>query len=174
MKGHVKAFASWNEDISRLVLDDQVTFHAMLKRLEPGAGERFVVRVEREETAKKHHQLKWYFGDIVKQCCAKTGYTAIEMDTIFRVECMPPDVETLSLMTYEQMADYNVACEVLDGVSKHIDIEIVFSGKVMPGDGPASAWRGSGSMSDVSNMKGTAYGELLNPAGSTPPRMLAS
>lgn len=55
--------------------------------------------------------------------------------------------------------------KVWDEVSKrHIDIEIVFSGKTMPGDGPSPGWPGSGSLSSVNQMKGIAYGDLVTPA----------
>lgn len=111
MSAHVTAACSWDSESGRLVLDDQMLFSAGMRRMKPGAGERFIIRVEREAEAKRHHQLKWYFGYIVKQCCARTGYNAKEMDVIFRVEYLPPDVETLSDLSYEQMADYNVQCE---------------------------------------------------------------
>lgn len=102
----------WDEDAKRLWLDDPMVVNAQVRRrLKPGAGERFVMRIEREADAKRHHQLKWYYGYVVKQCVAKTGYTAVEMDNIFRAEFMPRDVDTLSLMSFEQMADYNVHCE---------------------------------------------------------------
>jgi hypothetical protein len=107
---HVKVSAAW--DGERLQLDDVVAFNALVRRkLKPGDGEAFIVRVEREADAKRTHRLKWYYGYIVKQCCAKTGYTVLEMDTIFRAECLPPDVETISHMSDEQMADYNTLCE---------------------------------------------------------------
>jgi hypothetical protein len=105
----VKANAYWDGTQLRLV--DPKGYTASLQALDPGAGESFVVLVMREVEAKQHHQLKWYYGYIVKQCCAKTGYTVVEMDHIFRAEHMPRDVDTLSLMSYEQMADYNVNCE---------------------------------------------------------------
>lgn len=108
---HVNAIAAWDEERGTLHLVDQMAFNARMRRLKPGQGESFVVRVEREADAKKHHQLKWYYGYIVKQCCQATGYTVVEMDYLFRAEHMPRDVETLSLISYEQMADYNVNCE---------------------------------------------------------------
>jgi hypothetical protein len=108
---HVNAIATWDEERGSLRLVDQVVFNARMRRMKPGQGEAFVLRVEREADAKRHHQFKWYFGYIVKQCCARTGYNAKEMDIIFRVEFLPPDVDTLSDLSYEQMADYNVQCE---------------------------------------------------------------
>lgn len=109
--GHVTAPATWDDDGHRLVLDDLVLFNAGLRKLDPGAGERFIVRVEREADAKRHWQLKWYYGYCVKQCVEKTGYSVPEMDAIFRAECMPTDVETLSLMSYEQMRDFLILVE---------------------------------------------------------------
>lgn len=54
-----------------------------------------------------------------------------------------------------------VYCET---TRRYIEIEICFSGKTMPGDGPSPAWRGSGSLSVVNLMKATGHGELLTPA----------
>lgn len=100
----------WSE--GRFRLADQVTFNAAVRRkLDPGDGETFIVRVEREDDAKKHHQLKWYFGYIVKQCCEKTGYTPVEMDTIFRALFLDPEVTTVSENTYEQQREFNLHCE---------------------------------------------------------------
>jgi len=58
-----------------------------------------------------YHRLKWYYGYIVKQCCEHTGYSALEMDTIFRSYFLPPDVPTLHLLSDDQMRDYNLHCE---------------------------------------------------------------
>lgn len=108
---HVTTHATWNEDEGRLMLDSDAFFSTRMKRLEPGAGERFVVRVEREVEAIRYHRLKWYFGYIVKQCCAFTGYAAPEMDALFRSYFMPKDVPTLHLMSDDQMREFNIHCE---------------------------------------------------------------
>lgn len=47
-----------------------------------------------------------------------------------------------------------VYCET---TRRYIEIEILFSGKTMPGDGPSPAWRGSGSLSVVNLMNATGY-----------------
>lgn len=108
---HVTAKCVW--DGARLHHDDVVLFNAKVrKRLQPGAGETFIIRVEREAEAKKHHQLKWYWGYIVRQCIKHTYETATERDDDFRARFMPPDVPTLSLMSYEQMDVFNMHCEV--------------------------------------------------------------
>lgn len=106
---HVTAVAAW--DGERLRLADPTVFSAGMRKMKPAEGEPFVVRVEREADAKRHHQLKWFYGYIVKQCVEKTGYTVVEMDTMFRSLFMPHDVPTLSLMSYEQMQEFNRACE---------------------------------------------------------------
>jgi hypothetical protein len=106
---HARGVAAW--DGEKLRLTDPVVFNASMRRLKPGDGEAFVIRVEREADAKRHHQLKWYYGFVVKQCVEKTGYPVPEMDAIFRAQFMPGDVETLSLMSYEQMEDFNRQCE---------------------------------------------------------------
>lgn len=106
---HVKGLGAWDGDRLRLV--DPVVFNAAMKKLQPGDGETFVIRVEREADAKRHHQLKWYYGYIVKQCVEKTGYPVPEMDAMFRALFMPGDVATLSLMSFEQMEDFNRQCE---------------------------------------------------------------
>lgn len=76
-----------------------------------GEGCALKIRIEPEDEAKKHHQLKFYFGYVVKPCVEHTGYTMTEMDAIFRGLFMPADVETLSDMSYDQMALFNIACE---------------------------------------------------------------
>lgn len=108
---HVTAKCVWNG--AQLVHDDVVRFNGQVRRrLKPGDGETFIVRVEREADAKKHHQLKWYWGFIVKQCYeAETGHTVNDFDEMFRAMFMPGDVATLSLMSYEQMRDFNIQCE---------------------------------------------------------------
>jgi hypothetical protein len=106
---HVNAKFTATE--GHLKLCDEKAFRAGIRRLKPGDGEVFVGRFEREADAKKYHQLKWYYGYIVKQCVGHTGYTVIEMDTIFRALFLPPDVKTLSEASYEQLHDYNLQCE---------------------------------------------------------------
>jgi len=128
---HVSATAVWDGDQQRLRLADPLVFNAGMRRLKPGAGESFVIRVEREADAKRHHQLKWYFGYVVKQCVEKTGYAVPEMDQIFRALFMPGDVETLSLMSYEQMEDFNRQCE-------HYAAEVI--GVVVEGPDNARRW----------------------------------
>lgn len=108
--GHVvTALAVCTDGIA--VAIDGVAFTSKQKRAKWGDGTELVIRIEPLEEAKKHHQLKWFYGYIVKQCCAKTGYTVIEMDTIFRAEFLEPTVVTLSENTYEQMAEFNLNCE---------------------------------------------------------------
>lgn len=90
---------------------DPVMFNAGMKRLKPGDGETFVIRVEREADAKRHHQLKFLYGYCYKQVSEYTGFTMPEIDLMFRGLFLPPGVDTLSLMSYEQMADYTRAVE---------------------------------------------------------------
>lgn len=113
MSDHVTSSATWMEDGERQLLVMPAGFTGRVKRkFKPGTGESFVVRVEREEDAKKHHQLKWYYGYLVKQISEHTGYPTPEVDAMLRALHMPPDVETLSLMSYEQMGDFNRLCEI--------------------------------------------------------------
>jgi hypothetical protein len=108
---HVTAQASWDEDKKRLVLDDSSLFNTRMSRLDPGAGERFVIRVEREADAKKYHRLKWYWGYVVKQCVEYTGHTVPEIDQMFRALFLPFDVPTISLLSDEQLREFNLQCE---------------------------------------------------------------
>lgn len=105
----VTAIAVCHED--QAVALDPIRFASSQKRAKWGEGVELVIRIEPLEEAKKHHQLKWFYGYIVKQCCAKTGYTVIEMDTMFRAEFLDPTVVTLSENTYDQMAEFNLNCE---------------------------------------------------------------
>lgn len=107
---HVTAAATW--DGERLRLTDPMVFSAGMKKLKPGAGETFFIRIEREAEARKRHQEKWYFGYIVEQCIAYTGETAKERDEDFRARFLPPDCKTYSDMNYEQAADYAIQCEI--------------------------------------------------------------
>ncbi len=108
MSAHVTAAAVWTGEELRFT---DLINSKVLRKLKPAAGECFVVRVEREDDAKKHHQLKWFYGFIVKQASEATGYTVKETDDMFRALYMPPDVKTLSDMSYRQMADFNTQCE---------------------------------------------------------------
>jgi len=108
---HVTALASWDEERGRLVLDEQHVFHARMRKLDPGAGERFVIRVEREAEAKRYHRLKWLYGYVIKQCVEHTGHTANEIELEFRTRFLPPGVTTISLMNDEQLRDFNLQCE---------------------------------------------------------------
>jgi hypothetical protein len=91
-------------------VDDEAFFPLRLRLAGFGNGERVVIRVESEPEAKRHHQLRWYYGYIVKQLC-ENGESEKEWDERLRGECLPPDVETLSAMTYEQMDAFNLRCE---------------------------------------------------------------
>lgn len=82
-----------------------------VKKLKLGDGEVAVLRLEREADAKRHHQLKWLFGYVYKQVSERTGYAIPEVDAMFRGLFLPGDVDTLSLLSYEQMADYTSQCE---------------------------------------------------------------
>ena len=106
---HVTAKGSW--DGARIRFADRASFDAHVRRMKLGEGEAVVIRVEREADAKRYHQLKWYFGYIVKQCSEHTGYPVPELDVMFRALFLPPDVETLSLMPYEHMRDFLLQCE---------------------------------------------------------------
>jgi len=109
-KTHVTATAVW--DGERLRLTDQVVFHAGMRKLKPGDGEAFVVRVEREADAKRYHSLKWLFGYVYKQVSEETGYSVPELDQMMRALHLPADVPTLSLASDEQLRAYILCCEV--------------------------------------------------------------
>lgn len=106
---HAKGLAVYAGGKLRLV--DRDAFDKRLAKLQPGDGEPFVIRVEREAEAKKHHQLKWFFGYIVEQCIAYTGETAGDREIDFRSRFLPYDVSTLSEMNFDQMAEFNRQCE---------------------------------------------------------------
>jgi hypothetical protein len=115
---------------NRIALLDEMAFHRGVKKLGLGEGESLVVRIEREADAKRHHQLRFLFGFVYKQVSEYTGYPIPEVDAMFRGLFMPADVETLSLMSYEQMADYIPQCEAY--AAETIGVSIV---------GPESARR---------------------------------
>ena len=106
---HAKGLAIWGG--GKLHMAKPRIWTARLLDLEPGEGELFVVRVEREADAKKHHQLKWYYGYIVNQCIEHTGETTKERDDHFRTMFLPFDVVTLSEISFEAMQVYNLSCE---------------------------------------------------------------
>lgn len=120
----VIAAGTWDGQSVRL--DEQALFHLRLRLAGFGDGERVAIRVESEPEAKRYHQLQWYWGYIVKQLCetgdserwwnehliVQCGSPTRELwDDHLRSECMPPNVATLSAMTYEQMDAYNLRCE---------------------------------------------------------------
>ena len=83
-----------------------------LAQLQIGDGEVVTIVVMAAADAKRYYQLKWYWGYLVKQAAEYTGYPLREMDAIFRIECLPPGVLTISTMTYDEMRDFILACEV--------------------------------------------------------------
>lgn len=108
-KTHAKARAVWTRGTLQIV--QPRILDARIAGLHPGDGELFVVRVEREADAKRHHQLKWYYGYIIEQTIEYTGETTADRDLHFRSLFLPFDVATLSDISYEQMQTYNVRCE---------------------------------------------------------------
>lgn len=98
---------TWDGD--RMVFDDEFV-NLRLRMAGFGDGERVAIRVESEPEAKRHHQLKWYWGFILPQL-AENGEPETVWDDRLRELFLPPGVETLSLTSFEQMADYNLRCE---------------------------------------------------------------
>jgi hypothetical protein len=103
MSSHVSAFASWDAEKERLVLDDQVSFHAGLRKLKPGAGERFVVRVEREEDALTEAQRRYYFAACIHPLSEYTGFSEPEMHVMVKAVCMPPGKTSIMQLSKEEM-----------------------------------------------------------------------
>lgn len=89
---------------------DPNAYQRQLARMALGDGEAVEIRITRAAEAKRHWQLKWYYGYVVRQCC-ENGDTVKDMDVYFRTLFMPPDVVTLHDMSYEQMRDYLIQCE---------------------------------------------------------------
>lgn len=89
---------------------DPNLYRKHLAKMQLQDGECVEIRITRAEEAKKHWQLKFYYGYIIKQCC-ENGDTVKDMDTYFRALFLPPDVATISQMSYEQMRDYLIQCE---------------------------------------------------------------
>jgi len=108
---HVKVKAVWTGEKLKLVESGEA-MTKQVKRLKLGDGESVILRVEREADAKKYHQLKWAYGYVFKQVSEHTGYPIPEVDAMFRGLFMPQDVETLSLMSEEQMREFNRQCEI--------------------------------------------------------------
>lgn len=108
--GHVSAVAVMVKGTLQML--DPEGYARDVRQMRIGDGEEVEIRVSRAADAKQHSQLRWYFGYIVKQSAESTGYTLREMDAIFRVECLPPGTVTISTLTYDEMRDFILACEV--------------------------------------------------------------
>lgn len=107
---HATGLSQWDGERLRLV--DPVLFNARMRKLNPGEGETFYIRVEREAEARRRHRDKWYWGYIVAQCIKHTGETAKDRHDDFQARFLPPNVATYHELNDEQAADYNLHCEV--------------------------------------------------------------
>lgn len=112
MSGHVSAKASWDGEKSRLVLDDQMLFHAQLRRLKPGAGEQFVIRIEREEDAYTYGQLKHLYGHVYTPLSEWNGDFVADWHLLLKAAFMPEGKTSLTQLNKEELDAFIRQCEV--------------------------------------------------------------
>ena len=104
MSGHVTGLAAWDGEKLRLV--DPVVFNAGMRRLKPGNGETFVIRVEREAEAWRHSDVKHLFGHVYLPVVEYTGYTKTELHTIAKGLWMPDGKTSLTELDREEIQEY--------------------------------------------------------------------
>lgn len=109
---HVTALASWDSERQKLVFDDRMLLHAGFKRLKPQAGERFVIRVEREEEAWRWSDVKHLYGHLYKPVSRRTGETEAEVHLRMKVNFFPEDGRTsLTQLNREEMKAFTESVE---------------------------------------------------------------
>lgn len=95
-----------------LQMVDQDGYARDVRQMRLGEGEEVTIVILAAAEAKRHYQLKWYWGYIVPQSSEQTGYSIREMDDLLRVNCLPPGTVTISALTYDEMREFILACEV--------------------------------------------------------------
>lgn len=93
----------------RVALVNQRGYQAQVRGAGWGNGEALVLRIEPEADAKKHHQLKWYYGTLLPAYQDYTGDP--DGHVMFKARYLPDGVTSLAQTTYEQMADFNQRVE---------------------------------------------------------------
>jgi hypothetical protein len=89
--GHVTAIAKWNAEVSRLVLDDQMVFHAALKRLKPENGEPFEIEAMRLFGRRTSKQNKAYWGWVVRPIALASHQSLDEIHRLLKAEYLPTE-----------------------------------------------------------------------------------
>ena len=112
MPDHVSLTASWNVDEKKLVFDRPADYMAGLKRMKPGAGERFVVRIEREEAAYTYADLKHYWGHVVTPLSEWNGDFKEDWHLRLKADFMPEGKTSLIQLNREELKEYTLRCEV--------------------------------------------------------------
>lgn len=111
--GHVSASAVWNSDLRKVVLTDQVLFHAQLQKMGFGEGEALIVRVEREADAIEHRQYKHLFGHVFEPVSESSGHTTGELCLMAKARFLPDDGRTsLTQLTRDEFAAFIQATEI--------------------------------------------------------------
>jgi len=106
----VTAPAVWTD--GKLVMADPVVFFASLRRAEWGEGEALTVRVGPEEEALREGQRRYYFGQIVRPLSEWNGDSVGDWHKRLKAEFMPPGKTSLRRLSYQDMKDYTLRCEV--------------------------------------------------------------
>lgn len=110
MSGHVTGIASW--DGEKLRLCDPVVFNAGMRRLKPGNGEEFQVRVERREEAWRYSDVKHLYGHLYTPVSKRTGETVSDVHLRMKADHFPDDGrDSLTDLNRVEMKQYIEAVE---------------------------------------------------------------
>lgn len=89
---HVSTSARWSAEKQRLVLDDQVFFHAAVKRMRGlQDGEAFDVEAHRVLGRRTSKQNAAYWGWIVRPVALASKQSQDEIHRLFKAELMPTE-----------------------------------------------------------------------------------
>ena len=91
MSGHVTTTAKWNDEIKRLVLDDQMVFNASLRRLRPQHGEPFELEATRLFGRRTSKANRIYWGWIVRPIALASHQSLDEIHRCLKAEFLPTE-----------------------------------------------------------------------------------
>jgi hypothetical protein len=90
VSGHVTTAAKWSADLKRLVLEDQVVFHAAIRRMKNlQHGEPFEVEAVRLLGCRTSPMNREYFGYVVRPVALHTQQSVNEIHRFFKAEFLP-------------------------------------------------------------------------------------
>lgn len=87
----VTGMAKWSAKLNRLVLDDQVVFHARLRRMKLQDGEPFELDAIRMFGRRTSAHNRAYWGYIVRPVAIASEQTQDEIHRLFKAEYMPSE-----------------------------------------------------------------------------------